>query len=71
MEQGLNWSRHMVVAPRLYAEASLTLDGGAKYLRWKNNATFTRLISTGTSTSGPITAANAARAQRRRCPTLS
>ena len=31
-----------------------------KYLPLKYSATFTRLISTGTSTSGPITAAKAA-----------
>jgi len=32
----------------------------AKYRRWKNSATLTRPIITGTSTSGPMTAANAA-----------
>ena len=31
-----------------------------KYRRWKNSETFTNPIITGTSTSGPITAANAA-----------
>ncbi len=31
-----------------------------KYLRWNQSATFTRAIITGTSTKGPITAANAA-----------
>src|SRR5271166_6009511 len=31
-----------------------------KNWRWKNNATLTSAIITGTSTSGPITAANAA-----------
>jgi len=31
----------------------------AKYFLWKNNATLTSEINTGTSTSGPITAANA------------
>lgn len=31
-----------------------------KNRRWKYNATLTRPISTGTSTSGPMTAANAA-----------
>ena len=31
-----------------------------KYFFWKKNATFTSPIITGTSTSGPITAANAA-----------
>ena len=31
-----------------------------KYRRWKWRATFTSAIMTGTSTSGPITAANAA-----------
>ena len=31
-----------------------------KYRRWKYSATFTRPISTGTSTSGPMTAAKAA-----------
>ena len=31
-----------------------------KYRRWNQNATLTRPIITGTSTSGPMTAANAA-----------
>ena len=30
-----------------------------KYLRWNHRDTFTRLMSTGTSTRGPTTAANA------------
>ena len=34
--------------------------GIAKYRRWKYSETFTSPISTGTSTSGPMTAANAA-----------
>ena len=34
--------------------------GATKYLRWKYSATLTSPISTGTSTSGPMTAANAA-----------
>ena len=40
---------------------STSLDSGlTKYRRWKYKARFTRAIITGTSTSGPITAANAA-----------
>ena len=35
-------------------------SGFVKYLRWNSRATFTSAIITGTSTSGPITAANAA-----------
>ena len=34
--------------------------GTVKYLRWNKSAKFTSAIMTGTSTSGPITAANAA-----------
>ena len=37
---------------KLYAAAK-------KYFFWSHNETFTRLIKTGTSTRGPITAANA------------
>src|SRR5690606_30459900 len=37
-----------------------TVTRSPKYFRWKYSATFTSAISTGTSTSGPITAANAA-----------
>jgi hypothetical protein len=43
-----------------YAGTWLTPEGGAKYFRWKNNDTFTKPMSTGTSTRGPMTAANAA-----------
>ena len=45
-----------------YLKLTETLLGSAttKYLRWNNNARLTKAIITGTSTSGPITAANAA-----------
>lgn len=37
-----------------------TISPLVKYILWNNKATFTRLISTGTSINGSITAANAA-----------
>jgi hypothetical protein len=44
---------------RRYRAAGVSIGSGLKYLRWNHSETVTRLISTGTSTSGPMTAAKA------------
>ncbi len=44
----------------MQAPSTALESGFTKYRRWKYKAKFTKAIITGTSTSGPMTAANAA-----------
>jgi hypothetical protein len=56
----LNFVRRAQLRDAAKSGSGIAAAEVAKYFRWKKNATLTSPIMTGTSTSGPITAANAA-----------